>query len=227
MWFDWFEIGQINQYSSLFLLIQFLFAALKIFVSCFFRHVDFFFLFFNVKTFEEKEHFSTYALNSKTGATHWKHEPGDYEATKHSREVLLRLKMSLINMQIFSPKSIIFGHWSVCTGIICIGLCSSRHQQERPKSIVFGRWSVCTSIICNGLRSSRHHKRKTPPKRCAPHQITTWHNLRHGLLTQDYLARIFTSVFVKPKYKSILSISITLFISWWRGDWMPQRRNNW
>ena len=64
---------------------------------------------FNTQTFEEKEHFSTYALNSKTGATHWKHEPGDYEATKNSREVLLRLKMALITMQIFSPKSIVFG----------------------------------------------------------------------------------------------------------------------
>lgn len=141
MWFDWFEIAQINQYSSLFVLIHLLFAALKIFVSCFFFFFAWFlflfFLFFNIKTFEEKEHFSTYALNSKTGATHWKHEPGDYEATKNSREVLLRLKMSLITMQIFSPKSIVFGLWSVCTGIICNDLRSSRHQQKRlPKSVL-------------------------------------------------------------------------------------------
>lgn len=38
---------------------------------------------------EEKEHFSTYALNAKTGRTHWKHEPGDYEAKKMDREVSL------------------------------------------------------------------------------------------------------------------------------------------
>ncbi|PFX31386.1 hypothetical protein AWC38_SpisGene3814 [Stylophora pistillata] len=38
---------------------------------------------------EGKEHFSTYALNAKTGRTHWKHEPGDYEAEKMSREDVL------------------------------------------------------------------------------------------------------------------------------------------
>lgn len=38
---------------------------------------------------EKKEHFSTYALNSKTGQIHWKHEPGDYEAKKTFREDLL------------------------------------------------------------------------------------------------------------------------------------------
>lgn len=37
---------------------------------------------------EEKEHFSTYAFDSKTGAARWKHEPGDYETDSISREVL-------------------------------------------------------------------------------------------------------------------------------------------
>ena len=110
------------------------FSFLVLFFSWF---LFLFFLFFNTQTFEEKEHFSTYALNSKTGATHWKHEPGDYEATKNSREVLLHLKMSLITMQIFSPKSIVFVLWSVCTGIICNGLRSSRHQQKHlPRSVL-------------------------------------------------------------------------------------------
>ena len=38
---------------------------------------------------EEKEHFSTYAFDSKTGAARWKHEPGDYETERISREVLI------------------------------------------------------------------------------------------------------------------------------------------
>ena len=38
---------------------------------------------------EEKEHFSTYAFDSKTGAARWKHEPGDYETDRISREVLI------------------------------------------------------------------------------------------------------------------------------------------
>ena len=177
------------------------FRFLFYFFSCF---LFLFFLFFNTQTFEEKEHFSTYALNSKTGATHWKHEPGDYEATKNSREVLLRLKMSLITMQIFSPKSIVFVLWSVCTGIICNGLRSSRHQQKRP------------------------------PKKCTCHHIIILqYKLTQSVTQFTYLW--FPSYdfyfFVKPKYKSILLISIMIFNSWWRFrwwevDWIPQRHHN-
>ena len=38
---------------------------------------------------EEKEHFSAYAFDSKTGAARWKHEPEDYETDRISREVLI------------------------------------------------------------------------------------------------------------------------------------------
>lgn len=65
-------------------------------------------------TFEEKEHFSTYALNSKTGATHWKHEPGDYEATKNSREDILsayHFKLALHSSQYHVGEV----HWSYYT----------------------------------------------------------------------------------------------------------------
>ena len=43
---------------------------------------------------EEKEHFSTYAFDSKTGAARWKHEPGDYETDRISREVLISTNLS-------------------------------------------------------------------------------------------------------------------------------------
>ena len=33
------------------------------------------------------EHFSTYALDGKTGALKWKHEPGDFEAETSAKEV--------------------------------------------------------------------------------------------------------------------------------------------
>lgn len=63
---------------------------------------------------EEKEHFSTYALNSKTGQIHWKHEPGDYEAKKSSREDLLsayHFKLALHSSQYHVGEV----HWSIYT----------------------------------------------------------------------------------------------------------------
>lgn len=63
---------------------------------------------------EEKVHFSTYALNSKTGAIHWKHEPGDYEAKKTSREDLLsayHFKLALHSSQYHAGEV----HWSQYT----------------------------------------------------------------------------------------------------------------
>ena len=187
------------------------FRFLFYFFSCF---LFLFFLFFNTQTFEEKEHFSTYALNSKTGATHWKHEPGDYEVTKNSREVLLRLKMSLITRQIFSPKSIVFGLWSVCTASSAIAC-----AQTSPISFVAR------------VQHLQHLQRftvilppaKTPPKKCPRHHVII---LRYKL-TQSFTQFTYLSFlsydfyfFVKPQYKSILLISITIFFSsWWRFRW--------
>lgn len=66
------------------------------------------------KATEEKEHFSTYALNAKTGRTHWKHEPGDYEAKKMDREDILsayHFKLALHSSQYHAGEI----HWSQYT----------------------------------------------------------------------------------------------------------------
>jgi len=47
------------------------------------------FFFYQRQVPEEKEHFSTYAFDTKTGTARWKHEPGDYETERISREVLI------------------------------------------------------------------------------------------------------------------------------------------
>jgi len=66
----------------------------------------------SVKTVtEEKEHFSTYAFDSKTGAARWKHEPGDYETDRISREDLVsayHFKLALHSSQYHVGEV----HWS-------------------------------------------------------------------------------------------------------------------
>lgn len=77
----------------------------------------------NVKTQvpEEKEHFSTYAFDSKTGAAHWKHEPGDYETDSISREDLLsayHFKLALHSSQYHVGEV----HWSQYTDSLIASL---------------------------------------------------------------------------------------------------------